>query len=298
MGTQFTNANSNYFYPEIWSREVIRNFDANSVMMGIVNTKYEGEIRAAGDAVKIQTLGSVSVGSYTAQTDMTTLTNLTPATQTLNIDQMKYFAFEVDDVEQAQSNVDFLSGYTARAGVAMANAIDALLLAEYANAHTTVGTDAVPIDLSSTAIDVYDQIIDLNTYLDEHYIPTVDRYLVVPPRVAAVMKKNDLFVQASQSGDGGALLRTGQIGQIAGMTIVVSSNIASVDHDSSTSTPNIFPCLALTKDAITFAMQLTKVEAVRPSLRFTTIVKGLAVFGYKTVVPTAMVAWKVNAVTI
>lgn len=297
MGTNATNTNSSYFYPDIWSREVLRIFDATSVMRNIVNTNWEGEIRAAGDSVKIQSFGNVSVGNYTEQTDIS-LTNLAGATTSLLIDQKKYFAFEVDDIEKAQSNVDFISGYTQRAGVAMANAIDALLLAEYANAHYTVGTDAVPIDLASTAIDVYDQIIDLNTVLDEHNIPSGSRYLVVPPRVAAVMKKNDLFVQANTSGDGGALLRSGQIGQIAGMTIVVSNNITSVDHDSSTTTPNIFPCLALTPDAITFAMQLTQVEAVRPPLRFTTIVKGLSLFGYKAVQPTAMVAWKVNAVTI
>lgn len=292
-----TNSFSGYFIPELWSKEVLRIFNVNCVMRNIVNTDYEGEIKNYGDTVKIRYFGDVSIVNYTRETDMS-FSSLTDNLATLTIDKQKAFIFEVDDLDVAQADIDIISGYTNRAGIGMATAIDSLLLGEYVNAHASVGTDTAPIDLASTSVDIYNKIIDINVVMDEHNIPSVDRFLVVPPRVAGVIRKNSLFVQANTSGDGGSLLRTGQIGNIAGMNIVVSNNITAVDPPTSALATDIYPCLALTRDAITFAMQLTKVEAVRPTMRFTTIIKGLALFGYRTVQPTAMVAFKVNAATI
>ena len=75
-------------------------------------------------------------------------------------------------------------------------------------------------------------------------------------------------------------LRQGSIGRIAGMDVLVSTNL--------TSTSGLFYVLAGTNDAITFASQLSKVESLRDKDSFADLVRGLYLYGAKTVQPKAL----------
>ena len=52
------------FIPEIWSARVLHNFRKTYVFRGLCNTDYEGEIKGAGDTVRINTPGAVTVSDY------------------------------------------------------------------------------------------------------------------------------------------------------------------------------------------------------------------------------------------
>ena len=90
------------FVPDIWSARILSNLSRMAVSGACVNRNYEGDVARAGDSVKITNFVDPTIGSYTAHSDIT-IEDIDDATQSLLINQQKYFAFELDDVERAQS---------------------------------------------------------------------------------------------------------------------------------------------------------------------------------------------------
>ena len=89
------------FIPEIWSQEINKIFDKQTVMAGLVNTRFQGEIKKAGDVVYVRTYGNVSVNDYTRNMTIN-YEVLTDPLQNMTIDQQKYFAFKVDNLDVDQ----------------------------------------------------------------------------------------------------------------------------------------------------------------------------------------------------
>ena len=83
-------------------------------------------------------------------------------------------------------------------------------------------------------------------------------------------------------------MREGSIGRIAGMDVLVSTNLADVDGK--------YYVLAGTNEAITFASQLAKIESLRDKDSFSDLVRGLYLYGAKTVQPKALAKMVVTAV--
>jgi len=82
----------------------------------VCNRQYEGEIRQAGNTVKIASISDVTVGDYIQNTNITDPETLSDTDQTLLIDQQKYFNFFVDSIDRAQQNVDVLDAAIQSAG--------------------------------------------------------------------------------------------------------------------------------------------------------------------------------------
>src|SRR5688572_31340497 len=92
------------FIPEVWSARLLVNL-YNTLVYGnprLINTDYEGESRNMGDTVRINSIGAVTVGDYTKNTDMAAPQTLSDAQTTLTITQQKYFNFQVDDIDKFQ----------------------------------------------------------------------------------------------------------------------------------------------------------------------------------------------------
>ena len=146
------------------------------------------------------------------------------------------------------------------------------------------GGTAGSLALSVTKDTATDYIVDFNTVLDEANIPSENRWCVLPAWFCALLKKSDLKA-ADITGDATGVLRTGVIGMIDRTKIIQSNNIYHVAED----TAELFYCLAGTKEAMTFAMQLTKTESLRIPDAFGDYMRGLAVYGRGVIQPTAMV---------
>src|ERR1044072_6949031 len=89
------------FVPDLWTAELLASLRKAAVAGGLVNRDYEGEIKRQGDSVKITSINDVTIGTYTAHSDIT-VEDIDDATRSLLIDQAKYFAVELDDIEKAQ----------------------------------------------------------------------------------------------------------------------------------------------------------------------------------------------------
>jgi hypothetical protein len=272
------------FRPTIWSRNVIVNMDKALVFGNIANRDYQGEITAAGNVVKINEIGDINIGTYTEGTDITFQT-LTDAQKELVIDQKKYFAFAIDDVLKAQSNVTLMEKAMAKAGYNMADTIDQFIAGKYSEAGVAtsdMGTSASSLTIYSVG-DGYDQMIGVITnaarYLDESNAPTQGRWMVVPPWMHQYLKFAQIVDNAEggiKGGDGTAW-GNGFIGNTMGFDFYASNNVSNNGTQ--------YRVMFGTPDAISFAGQVTMVEAGRVEKQFGDMVKGLYVYGAKVVRP-------------
>ena len=273
------------FIPEIWSRKLNKMLKKNCVMMQCVNNNWEGDIKQQGDTVKIITPANVSISTLTG--DAITYSALTPTSTDLVIDQRKFFAFKVDDVAQAQSNEDIIDAHLENAKRAIEEVQDSYLLGMHTNVTSanTVGTDASPITLDKTTI--YSKFVDLALRLkNSNALSSGARpWVVINPKVESYLLQSSEFISAHNVAD--ETLREGSIGRIAGMDVLVSTNLTAVNSK--------YYVLAGTNDAITFASQLAKIESLRDKDSFSDLVRGLYLYGAKTVQPNALAKMIVSA---
>lgn len=144
------------FSSVIYSKKVQLAFRKKTIVGEITNSDYFGEIANQGDTVRILKEPEISVSTYARGTQIQAQ-DLDDEDFSLVIDKANYFAFKIDDIEDAHSHVDFQSLATNRAAYRLADNHDQEVLAylsgyAQANKHevgsavnTTVnGTKAVP----------------------------------------------------------------------------------------------------------------------------------------------------------
>lgn len=268
------------FIPELWNARLLYALEKAHVATNLVNRNYEGEIRNHGDTVHINTIGAITVKSYTKNTDIDAPETLTTTEQNLVIDQAKYFNFQVDDVDKVQAAGELVDTAMGRAAYALADVSDAYLLgviAAGAAAGNTIGSAAAPVAI--TASNVYENIVKLKTKLDKANVPNTGRTIVVPPDVHSLLLLDDRFAKSTATAGQEALIN-GLVGRIAGFDVYMSNNVKTGTGTDTGKTP-YFEITAQITDATTYAEQVIKTEAYRMESRFADAVKGLHVYGAK-----------------
>ena len=245
------------FIPKLWSARLLAHLDKAHVVANLVNRDYEGEIKAYGDTVKINQIGAITVSDYTKNTDIDDPEELSTTEKVLTIDKQKYFNFQIDDVDAAQVRTSLMDAAMQRAA--------------YALAATLYKTN------------IYEELIKVKVKLDEKNVPTIGRFLIIPPDVHGLLLAADLIV-----GTGGAMAesitKNGFVGTILGFDVYLSNNMGSLTNGNG--------AIAGVKMACTFAEQIVQTEAYRMEKRFADAVKGLNVFGCKVIYPDALVCLK------
>lgn len=257
------------FKPNIWSARLQANLDKALVFSNLVTRDWEGEIREAGDAVRINRPNNLTVNDYAGTVTYETPTS---AQTTLTIDQQKYVAFKVSDIDQAQANVDLINKYSSRAAYALADAVDQYL----ASLYTGAGAGTIALDLTAANPAVYDTFVEARKLLTKKNVPENGRWAVVSPDVEAALLKDEKFVQSTDQGDN--IRRTGLIGGIAGFDVYVSNNVPEV-----VSGGTFHKVLFGYEDAIAFAGQFTKIEVIRGESSFDDLFRSLYLFGAKVI---------------
>ena len=264
------------FIPSVWSETMLRALDRSYVGIANCTREYEGDIREKGDSVKICGLDSVRIGNYIKNTDLQSPEVLSDTCKELIIDQAKYFNFQIDDVDQAQSNPHLMELAVQNAAKALANVADEYVYSLISEADNYVENLEPNVDnIFSTLIDARTQLLKQNV------VDASDIVIEVSPEIAGLILK----AKISLSTDNTAPLENGCIGNIGGCKIFVSPNIPMIDTDLGLA----YTCVARTRRAIAFAEQLSEVEAYRPELRFADAMKGLHLYGAKVVYPQEMV---------
>ena len=267
------------FKPELWSKELNRRLVDYGVMFDCVNRNYEGEIKNQGDTVHIQTPAAVTIGTYVEQTGIT-YEELKGDTLPLVIDQAKFFGFKIPDIDKVQSNINLMSNYTSEAKKEVINAKDAYLHALGIAAAQDAGTVAITAaNIYGTLVDMYAMLADANAIDADGKAKDGSRpFVIVSPKVAAVIKKSQEATHATKMGDD--TVRKGAILDFAGFDVKQSTLI----KDNSG-----FSILAGTTEGITYAEQINKVRGLEDKDTFGTYVSGLYLYGGLAVQPKALV---------
>lgn len=265
------------FIPELWSKLIQANLDKAMVFGACCNSNYQGEISGQGSQVHIGKVGAITVSPYTKNSTTVSYQTLDSSSQTLNIDQSYYFAFQVDDVDAAQVNAPVIAKATQNAAYAIADHIDQYIAGFYDDAGITsgLGTETTPLQINSS--NIVGHILHVGRLMDELNVPSVGRWIVIPP----FMHEDLVLADIAKSTQNAETLSNGLIGHYLGFAIHKSNN---VQFDSS----DTYKVLAGTNDAISFASQISKTEAIRQITSFADGVRGLYLYGAKVIEPHAL----------
>jgi hypothetical protein len=209
---------------------------------------------------------------------------LTDAQSILTIDQSKTFNFQIDDLDRVQQKPSVMDEAMREAAYALRDVMDQYIAGLYTQAASAnlIGTTASPKTdvLSGGTNKSYDYLVDLSVLLDVANVPAQGRWVVVPPWFHGVLLKDSRFVSTG-SAQAESRLANAVIGTAAGFTVIKSNNVPNTSATK-------YRIIAGHNMAWTMAMQLAKIEAYRPQLRFADAIKGLQLYGAKVVRPQAL----------
>lgn len=265
------------FIPELWNAAIKEPYDKNLVFgqPTIASNAWMGEITGIGDTVHINYLSAPTVRDYTKGTPIE-VEELSTTSTKLNIDQGKYFAFRVHDVDKVQAAGDFQGPATRKAGIELRDNADtyiAGLLKDGAHKDNKIGTVEVIDDdpaKASAEYSAFKVLVKLANKLNRQSVPTTGRYVVVGPDTYSALLMDPRFTRVDASGNEDGL-RNGIVGRAVGFDVLVSNNSPLVSGRE--------VAIAGVPDAFAFASQLVETEALRDPAHFGDIVRGLNVYG-------------------
>lgn len=280
------------FIPEVWTAAIWTELRSDLVVGSdlVVNRDYEGEIRNAGDSVRIPTLNDPEIEDYDPTTGFSgDPQEMTGGKRTFEIEEAKAFRIRVDDIHKAQSLIgtQYMNQGIARAGRRLAEAADSYVAGKLVTAATTQNGikpgHLQDIDLAATPDVLYGQWVDMKVVLDETETPLEGRFAVVTPAMHGRLLRDERFIDASKFGSNEPI-SNGVVGRFLGFTIHLTNALPTNVH-----------VVAGHRTATTFADQIVKTETYRPEKFFADVVRGLHVYGAKVMRPEHIVVGQVIA---
>lgn len=253
-------AGEQHFIPEVFSKKLQAKFYAQTVLSEVTTNEYEGEISGLGNKVNIRSVPAVTVADYTGSLSYA---DVTSSTIELNIDKAKSYAFKVDDILREQADIDFMNEASKDAAQNMKIEIEQDVFANVAASSSLTDVNATPSNITTS--NVLGFILEAGQNLDENNIPEEDRFMIINPAVASVLKQSELR-QAYLTGDSVSPLRNGFIGMVDRFKMYVSNNLSTSAGVSSG--------LYGHPKAIAYASQFTNTESVRLESSFGDGVRG------------------------
>lgn len=273
-------AGEQHFIPEVFSKKLQAKFYAQTVLSEVTTNEYEGEISGLGNKVNIRTVPAVTVADYTGSLSYA---DVTSSTIELDINKAKSYAFKVDDILRMQADIDFMNEAAQDAAQNMKIAIEQDVFANVAAGSSLTDINSTPANITSSTVLGF--ILSAGEQLDDNNIPEDGRFMIVNPAVATLIKQSELR-QAYLTGDSVSPLRNGFIGKIDRFNMYVSNNLST--------TSGVTSGLYGHPKAIAYASQMTNTETVRLESSFGDGVRGLSVYGYKVILPTAIGEFKLQ----
>nr|DAO28912.1 MAG TPA: Major capsid protein [Caudoviricetes sp.] len=293
--------------PEAWSLSLNKKLDKSGVGMQIVNRIYEKDTKNYGDTVNIGEIGDVTITDYSEDTANggVTYERVDATSQQLKIDQSKAFGFFISDISQRQANIkDLQSKFEQRAKTAIDLVRDTFILSAFAEIPTdNKQTGSVTL----TKDNAYKCLVWLaKTLKNNNAVQTKNDkvykanqagvnampWVVINPDVEAILLQSPDFIHATNAGD--RVLREGSIGTIAGLDVLVCTNLPTVKATDQSNTTYKVNIMAGINDAIAYSGNISKVESIRDDKFFGDNVRGLYVYGKKVVLPKALAGMTVE----
>ena len=271
-----------HYIPVIWESALLSSLKKSQVYLNLCNNNVKV---TDGKSVKIISVDDVTVGSYTGCSDVTFQTPQ-DSEQTFIMDQDKYFALNIDNIDAFQM-VDYnamRAELMKNSAYAISDSIDQFIAAKYADAgikegtgNSALGTEASPLDISAdgngSTVKSSIWLSRLARRMDDNNVPGDNRQLVVPPWLMQkfVLEKltaiNDTMNEETYA--------RGRVARIMGFDIMVSNNVNNNDTN--------YRCMADVPAAIAFHKQIEKIDVGSKEKQFGDYMKGLVVYGAKVI---------------
>lgn len=281
-----------HFIQTIWSKKIQDELEERCKLVEDCTREYEGDCKYA-QTVKILGVGDPTIGNYTGA-DIE-IEEMSDKSQLLTIDVQKYFAFEVKDVDKAQSVPGLPEKYQEKAvkGLALARekfigklvAGKAQSTADEEEKNSTYKEGATNIVTATnktkaairTALTAAIVKLRENNFDDSGVIE-------ISPADYALFK--DELIDLKTNND--ELIKRGVVGMFDNYEVKSTNNI----HNDGT---NSF-AIVRSKHAIAFAGQINEVEAGRMEKRFSDYIRGLDTYGAKIIDQNQLVCVKIPMV--
>ena len=245
------------FIPAIWEARLLAKFHERSVaeLITTAPTKIEG------NKIVFNKVSDVAIKDYSGSV---AFDDLATSKVELDMDQKKYWAFKVDDVDAVQAAGNLIDPHVSEAGYGLQEATDKLILDEALKTSNTV-----------TAENVYGAIVKANTVLNKNKVSKADRYVVINAEALEDLHLDNRFTSAYTILENGVM----EGAKINGVQLVFSEELNG----------GTCAMVALHKSAIGFGKQLQETEAMRLQNSFADGIRGLQVDGVKTLREEAVV---------
>ena len=250
------------FIQSIWSKKIQDDLELQCKLVDNCLRDYEGDVKHAG-SVRILGVGEPTIAAYDSTQDIS-IEEMSDKGQMLTIDQANYFAFYVDDVNQAQSVPGLKEKYQEKAVHGLAVARDSYVATLIKGATNVTTATNLKQEEVKTAVDAAIVALRERDFNEEGVIE-------ITPAVYNVFK-NCLITLSTNNPE---YIKKGIVGMYDDFTVVMSNNMAKDGSHAY--------CDVRGKKAIAFAGQINEVEALRAEKRFKDIIRGLDTFGARVI---------------
>ena len=270
-----------YFQQTIWSKAIQKDLETITSLRNHCDFQYEKDSKNAKE-IKILGVTRPTIRTYVSGTALTR-ESVVDTSQTLQINQYKYFNFEVEDIDKAQSVPGLLEATIHEASLGLAEEGDKYV-ASIIETATEAQSNPLPQSasvISLTKANAMASVEDGFAALYENNVKASDMlYLELAPAVFVLYRQ----ALTELSTNNPEILKKGAVGKINNAYVCIE-NLLPTGKTGTGSTDNVYYNVLRTPKAIAFVEQIDKVEAYRPEDAFTDAVKGLYVFGAKIVRP-------------
>jgi hypothetical protein len=288
------------FAVQLWSPKVTAYLKNLGAYADIVNKDYEGEIKDKGSQVHFFSKNGLTVRDYNVDaTGFSEITTEQPSgdKKTLTVDQQKYIAFEIEDIDKVQASVKLVDEWTQTMASSFADEKDAHIHGKaIAGAATKLHNDSA---LQITKDNVWAEVCALQRVLTRKKALTkagLD-YSGKRPALVITPEFQEILLQCSNyfaNAFGDNVLRKGQVGHIGVFDVFVDTNIQTDKSGTGTAATYSQKIVAMTSQAITFADQITETETYRSQKTFKDVVRSLMTYGCAVANPDCIVTSKIT----
>lgn len=266
------------FKPEIWSARLEKNLEKTSTFYGISNRVYE-EDADMGDKLHINTItDNIAIKDYTPNSDIDDPQQLATTEEEFELNNHKYFNFQVDDVDRVQARGPLLDRATFFGGRGIAQEIDKFTAGLLnSSTFTSFGINAprATFNLNFTAR-VKERVFTRGQNLANMVVVTTPNVVrQVETGVIGGTYGDIIQGEGFRPGEPNAELQSGYYGRVAGLPWFVS-NDTTLKTSGANASERMY---VIDADYLYLVVQIDKTEAYRPEKRFADAVKGLATYG-------------------
>ncbi len=263
------------FDPLKFSAKVVEHLDPLTLALRFADRAYEGDL-TENSTVRIRSVGNITMGPYTKGVTTINYQDLAPTYEDFTVTDSQFFAFQVEDIDKRQNDLDAESLYAQRAAVEIANTVERKIWSQYTKAFAANKiTGDAGASVTITKDNVYETFVNAAEKLRDQNVSGGDLWMVVDSKTASAISMSPDLIRSTALGDS---IVQGNMG-------VASENFLGVIAGFKTYWSYFVPkttgagaskfCVYGSGKPINYAGQIADVEILRLQDRFATAMRGL-----------------------